>query len=232
MCRNLSAASFTACTTCGCAWPVLHTAMPAAKSRKRLPSTSQTCGAASVRHHERIVARVRRRDHLGVARDQRARLRAGQFGVDVVGCASSGLLDIVRWSCGEGCRNVLRTWSCEHSRQHRPAGACASRVRACSARSVSQFERGRRGDGLDRSASASGQPTAARASSTVASANSALSCSSSRVRMRREHAEVGDHRARAATARAAALARAPWPSRKPARGAEVELLARSCAATP
>ncbi len=42
MCRNLSAALFTASTTSGCAWPVAQTAIPATKSRNRLPSTSQT----------------------------------------------------------------------------------------------------------------------------------------------------------------------------------------------
>ena len=41
-------------------------------------------GAAAVRHHERVVARVRGRDHLGVAGDHRQRLRAGQGGLDVV----------------------------------------------------------------------------------------------------------------------------------------------------
>ena len=37
-----AACSLIAATTCGCEWPVLVTAMPAAKSRKRLPSMSST----------------------------------------------------------------------------------------------------------------------------------------------------------------------------------------------
>src|SRR3989454_7051233 len=42
MCRNRSACSLIAATTRGCEWPVVTTAMPAVKSRKRLPSTSVT----------------------------------------------------------------------------------------------------------------------------------------------------------------------------------------------
>ena len=49
-------------TTDGWLWPVLHTAIPAAKSRNRLPSTSQIFAPLAVRHHERIVARIRGRD--------------------------------------------------------------------------------------------------------------------------------------------------------------------------
>ena len=37
-----AACSLIAATTCGCAWPVEVTAMPAAKSRNRLPSMSST----------------------------------------------------------------------------------------------------------------------------------------------------------------------------------------------
>ena len=40
-------------------------------------------GAAAMRHHERIIARVRRRDDPGVALDHRAGLRPGQLGLDV-----------------------------------------------------------------------------------------------------------------------------------------------------
>jgi hypothetical protein len=42
MCRNFWACSVTAATTSGCEWPVELTAMPAAQSRKTLPSTSST----------------------------------------------------------------------------------------------------------------------------------------------------------------------------------------------
>jgi hypothetical protein len=41
-------------------------------------------GAAAMRHHERIVARIRRRDHLGIARDHGLRLGAGEIGLDMV----------------------------------------------------------------------------------------------------------------------------------------------------
>src|SRR5260370_1434552 len=40
MCRSLWAWSVMAPTTCGWQWPVALTAMPAVKSRKRVPSTS------------------------------------------------------------------------------------------------------------------------------------------------------------------------------------------------
>ena len=39
--------------------------------------------AAPMRHHERIVARVGRRDHLGVAGDHGPRLGPGKFGLEV-----------------------------------------------------------------------------------------------------------------------------------------------------
>src|SRR6476646_10228228 len=42
MCRNFCACSVIARTTSGCEWPVELTAMPAAQSRKTLPSTSST----------------------------------------------------------------------------------------------------------------------------------------------------------------------------------------------
>src|SRR5262245_27326731 len=42
MCRNFCDCSTIARTTSGCEWPVEFTAMPAAQSRKRLPSTSST----------------------------------------------------------------------------------------------------------------------------------------------------------------------------------------------
>src|SRR5256885_15455193 len=42
MWRKRSACSLIAATTLGCEWPVVTTAMPAVKSRKRLPSTSVT----------------------------------------------------------------------------------------------------------------------------------------------------------------------------------------------
>src|SRR5436189_6188542 len=42
MWRNFCAWSVIALTTAGCEWPVEFTAMPAAQSRKTLPSTSST----------------------------------------------------------------------------------------------------------------------------------------------------------------------------------------------
>src|SRR3954468_14410370 len=42
MCRNFCACSTIALTTAGCECPVEFTAMPAAQSRKTLPSTSST----------------------------------------------------------------------------------------------------------------------------------------------------------------------------------------------
>ena len=83
MCRNFSAASLTAWTTTGWLWPVLHTAMPAMKSRKRLPSTSQTSVPRPCDMTNGIVARVGGGDHLGIARQQRTRLGSGEFGLDV-----------------------------------------------------------------------------------------------------------------------------------------------------
>ena len=83
MCRKRWAWSTMALTTSGCEWPVALTAMPAAQSRKRLPSTSSTTDALAARHHQRIAARVGRRDDALVARDDGGGLRAGQRRPDV-----------------------------------------------------------------------------------------------------------------------------------------------------
>src|SRR5437588_7907076 len=57
MCRNRSACSLIAATTRGCEWPVVTTAMPAVKSRKRLPSTSvtqQPCPRSMTKGYARV----------------------------------------------------------------------------------------------------------------------------------------------------------------------------------
>ncbi len=83
MCRNLSAAALIASTTCGCAWPVRAHGDAGDEVEEAVAVDVPDLGAAAVRHHERIVARVRGRDDRSVAREHGPGLRAGEFGLDV-----------------------------------------------------------------------------------------------------------------------------------------------------
>ena len=73
--------------TFGCAWPVEQTAMPAAKSRKRLPSTSATDLGAGL-GDERVGAG---RDGLATASSRAMIARAFGPGSSVTMCGATGL---------------------------------------------------------------------------------------------------------------------------------------------
>ena len=91
-------------------------------------------GAAAVRHHERIVARIRGRDDVGVARKQRAGLGAGKFGLDV--------RVVSRWAPGVGPVRRAVARGAGAPRACARAARAGSRVRAASGGAIVSITRG------------------------------------------------------------------------------------------
>ena len=220
MCRNSSAASFTACTTCGCAWPV------------RTPRCRRRNRGSGCRRRPRLRCRGRATSRTGSRADTTASITSASRAISARAFGPGSSVWSVAASAAVGFLWMAehRGYSvCGHAR-HRPARAPRPCVRA-GARSVTSSCAVGRGTGT-RSirADASGQPTAARASSTVASANSAVSAaprvSGCGVRMPKSVIT-----ARGPAAARGAARRAPWPSRNPPL-VRKSSFARSCAASP
>ena len=78
--------------------------------------------ALAVRHHERVVARIRWRDHLGVAGNDRLGLGAGKLGRDV---------RVLHWKCrGHGRSRCLRIRSVSVGRGGHVRPSCGRSTRA------------------------------------------------------------------------------------------------------
>src|SRR5712691_8741224 len=97
MCRNFPACSVIARTTSGCEWPVELTAMPAAQSRKTLPSTSSTV-APDPRSMTSGYPRVYDGETTVLSRSMRALAFGPGSGVLICGAFSIGLTATLKGS--------------------------------------------------------------------------------------------------------------------------------------
>src|SRR5229473_903537 len=115
---------------------------------------------ATMRHHERVLARIRGRYHFGIAGQDCPRFRSGQFGSDG-GTATGILVHALDLACSSDGRGVFL--------DRRASPAWAIFVRLCrSRRTRSSFAVGAATMSTV-SATASGQPVAARILSTLTS---------------------------------------------------------------
>src|SRR5437773_8046501 len=115
---------------------------------------------ATMRHHERVLARIRGRYHFGVAGQERPRFGSGQFGSDG-GMVIGILVHALAWLTGADGRGVFL--------DRRTSLECAISVRLCRSRRTRSSSAVGAATTSIVSATASGQPVAARILSTLTS---------------------------------------------------------------
>src|SRR5438445_12375552 len=113
---------------------------------------------ATVRHHERVLARIRGRYYFGIAGQECPRFRSGQFGSDG-GIALRILIHALTWLAGAPDAEFFLDW--------RASPAWAIFVRLCRSRRTRSSSAVGAATTSTVSATASGQPVAPRILSTL-----------------------------------------------------------------